>query len=276
MTELLGYCEKWKLSEPLKMAETITSSVYRVNYKNGFAALKILSAVGRRHEATAPSVLTHFNRDGAVGIFNFDDGAHLLEWVNGPHLKSLVEVADDHLASEVICDVLEKIHGNKVLCPTEIKNLKTHFRALFAMAEQAEDPLFKEGARVAARLLEDEQDIVLLHGDIHHKNILKSQTRGWLAIDPQGVIGERTYDLANAFFNPDDMASFVETESRIRTMCAIFSERLRLNPTRILEFAFAYGCLSSAWCIEAGQDPSRRMRIAAILQRVISDFSSDK
>lgn len=160
--------------------------------------------------------------------------------------------------------------------PADVGRLRTHFRALFETAAVASDPIFKNGARVAERLLQTEHDVVLLHGDIHHKNILNCPMRGWLAIDPQGVIGERTFDLANAFFNPDDKASLVETDSRIRSMCDIFSTRLQIDPLRILEFAFAYGCLSSAWCLEDGQNPERRIRISTLLQRAISASSKTK
>jgi streptomycin 6-kinase len=44
---------------------------------------------------------------------------------------------------------------------------------------------------------------VVLHGDIHHGNILDAGQRGWLAIDPKGLIAERGFDFANMFCNPD-------------------------------------------------------------------------
>ncbi|MBS0351162.1 MAG: hypothetical protein JSR33_08260 [Proteobacteria bacterium] len=36
---------------------------------------------------------------------------------------------------------------------------------------------------------------ILLHGDLHYANILWSEQNGWLAIDPQNVIGEREFDI---------------------------------------------------------------------------------
>ncbi|HKA75114.1 MAG TPA: aminoglycoside phosphotransferase family protein [Xanthobacteraceae bacterium] len=35
----------------------------------------------------------------------------------------------------------------------------------------------------------------LLHGDLHHDNILWDATRGWVAVDPKGVIGEPAYEF---------------------------------------------------------------------------------
>ena len=43
----------------------------------------------------------------------------------------------------------------------------------------------------------------VLHGDIHHDNILDFGKRGWLAIDPKRLQGERGFDYANLFCNPD-------------------------------------------------------------------------
>ena len=42
---------------------------------------------------------------------------------------------------------------------------------------------------------------VLMHGDFHHFNILSSE-RGWLMIDPKGVIGPAGYEVGPLLINP--------------------------------------------------------------------------
>jgi streptomycin 6-kinase len=44
---------------------------------------------------------------------------------------------------------------------------------------------------------------VLMHGDFHHFNILSSE-RGWLIIDPKGVIGPACYEVGPLLINPWD------------------------------------------------------------------------
>ena len=44
--------------------------------------------------------------------------------------------------------------------------------------------------RVHRRLCESQRDVRLLHGDLHHDNVLLDAGRGCLAIDPTGVTGE--------------------------------------------------------------------------------------
>jgi streptomycin 6-kinase len=44
--------------------------------------------------------------------------------------------------------------------------------------------------------------------DLHHYNVLSDSGRGWLAIDPKGLVGEVEYEVGAAIRNPiDAMAS---------------------------------------------------------------------
>ena len=70
------------------------------------------------------------------------------------------------------------------------------------MAKQ-EGGLMAECAAVADELLREQREIVVLHGDAHHGNVLDFGQRGWLAIDPKRVMGERCYDYVNVLCNPD-------------------------------------------------------------------------
>jgi streptomycin 6-kinase len=62
--------------------------------------------------------------------------------------------------------------------------------------------ILRIAAETAADLLATQRDVVVLHGDMHHENILKFSSRGWLAIDPKGLVGERGFDYANIFCKP--------------------------------------------------------------------------
>src|SRR5690606_27850285 len=125
------------------------------------------------------------------------------------------------------------------------------------------DGLYGEAATLAGRLLDAQSDIRPLHGDLHHDNILEGP-RGWLAIDPKGVLGDPAFDAANLFFNPLDRADLCMNPERIASMADVFARRLRLNPRHVLDHAFAYGCLSSAWHAEDGNhvEEARELAIA--------------
>ncbi|CAN5586831.1 aminoglycoside phosphotransferase family protein [soil metagenome] len=266
MMVLDSYIHKWKLSEIAKIAETPTSVVFRARYRDQIAVLKILTAVGMKSEASGARTLRHFAGRGAVNVFESDDGAWLMEFAGDVDLKSLVCAARDEEADEIACDVLDLLHANSTLAPVGLRNLQQNFRALFE-AEKSDTSIeiFRVAAQEARDLLSTTTDVVVLHGDVHHKNILFDSSRGWLAIDPQGLIGERTYDVANLFFNPDDLPDIVESRARIERQSETFSRRLNVSRERVLQMAFAYGCLSFAWSIEDGNPSKRRLRISQMV-----------
>lgn len=264
------YLSAWNLSSPLELAQTATSQIYQVKQGNSLAVLKLLTELGKRYESSSAQVLKVFNGQGAVQVLRSDDSALLLEQVDREKLSSLVYQGRDAEAAHIICDVLKKIHSYQGPCPT-VHDLKTQFRSLFQRGrKENSQSLFYKAAKVAEDLVVTETNKKLLHGDIHHTNILKSSTRGWLAIDPQSFFGEATYDVSNSFFNPDDRPEIVETKERLETLAQIFSERLQVNKKRVLQFAFAHGALSSSWQLDEGKRDDRRRRITELIGQVLA------
>ncbi len=74
-----------------------------------------------------------------------------------------------------------------------------------------------------ADLLASSAEPVLLHGDLHHGNILQSGDAAWVAIDPKGVIGEPAYEVGALLRNPmPDIASvpaLIESDSGAAAGC---------------------------------------------------------
>lgn len=50
--------------------------------------------------------------------------------------------------------------------------------------------------------LDSMSDVVVLHGDLHHWNILSAKREPWLALDPKGVMGEPEYEVDAWLRNP--------------------------------------------------------------------------
>ena len=90
----------------------------------------------------------------------------------------------------------------------------------------------------------------LLHGDLHHHNVLLDSHRGWLAIDPKGVVGEPAYEIGAALRNPYRQPEVFATPVTIRTRVDRFARVLRLDTTRILAWAFAQAVLATIWELE--------------------------
>ena len=90
---------------------------------------------------------------------------------------------------------------------------------------------------------------VLMHGDFHHFNILSSE-RGWLVIDPKGVIGPAGYEVGPLMINPWGSLSDGISDRLIRRRVDILHEHLGWERERILEWSLAHGILSAWWGIE--------------------------
>jgi streptomycin 6-kinase len=119
--------------------------------------------------------------------------------------------------------------------------------------------------RTRGRFLAEPRDVVALHGDVHHGNILDFGERGWLAIDPKRLQGERGFDYANMFCNPD----IGDPSHRIATLPDRFAKRLEIvveqsgmDRRRLLQWIIAWTGLSAAWIIGDGDNPEVDLQIA--------------
>ncbi|EPC5223465.1 TPA: aminoglycoside phosphotransferase family protein, partial [Klebsiella pneumoniae] len=115
-------------------------------------------------------------------------------------------------------------------------------------------------------LMSNASELRGLHGDLHHENIMFS-SRGWLVIDPVGLVGEVGFGAANMFYDPADRDDLCLDPRRIAQMADAFSRALDVDPRRLLDQAYAYGCLSAAWNAD-GEEEQRDLAIAAAIKQV--------
>lgn len=112
--------------------------------------------------------------------------------------------------------------------------------------------LVEAAQRIYLDLCATQRQPRLLHGDLQHYNVLFDADRGWLAIDPKGVVGEIEYEvgafLRNPFERPDLFLSHSAIERRLKQLTA----RLNLDYERAVAWSFAQAVLSAIWTIEDG------------------------
>lgn len=266
MDQLAIYQQKWSLEAPKRIATTPTSSVYLVERAGEPVVLKLLTETGIHDEQRGAIALCYFDGHGAVRLLDATDDAHLLEYAAGDDLIPMVEDGQDDDAARIIAEVVTRLHSVKNdPVPQELHTLRRRFRSLFERVKGDADATLVHGAQVAEKLLETEHNPVVLHGDIHHWNIRQS-ARGWLAIDPKGLFGERTYDLANALLNPVGMADVTQDEARFLRHAGIYAAALGVSLERMLAFAFAHACLSISWSIEDGQEYDDDFALARMME----------
>ena len=242
------YLAAWNLSDPQFLAQTMTSQIYTVTYETETVILKLLSP-SEIDEQRGAVALRYFDGHGAVRLIRYDQGAHLMEYAAGDELVTVVERGEDENATRIIAQVIQQLHSVPQNIPHDgLVMLEHWFEALFNKAtsdrQMGIDSIYVRSASLAKRLLVDQREVRVLHGDIHHRNI-RQTSRGWLTFDPKGLIGERTYDCANTLCNPE-MPELVHNETRLLTNATILADALALDLSRVLAFTYAYACLNAS------------------------------
>jgi streptomycin 6-kinase len=101
------------------------------------------------------------------------------------------------------------------------------------------------------------EELVLVHGDLHHGNVLRAKREPWLAIDPKPILGEREYDVRaplcdrrEALFASEDPSAHLR-----RRLDVLVSDLGLANARLALEWALA---VELTWCTsglsESGPD----------------------
>jgi streptomycin 6-kinase len=123
---------------------------------------------------------------------------------------------------------------------------------------QISERLVRDARRLYFDLCASQQRVRLLHGDLHHDNVLQDAKRGWLAIDAKGVVGELEYECGAALRNPWELRDLFTQPTTIAARVRCFGRELSLDAGRIRAWAWAQAVLSAIWTIEDGLEADAR------------------
>jgi streptomycin 6-kinase len=249
---------RWSLTKATPVVETPRSWIFRAE-QNGrnLAALKILKPIVAEEEGRGSRLLQWYAGDGAATVFDIHGDTIFMEWLDGGTLGDPVRAGRDDEGAIAIATVVANLHRPRDGVPDDLQALRDRFQTLFdtdvrSWPYTARD-LYARASGIALKLFDRPTALIPLHGDLHHDNILSSD-RGWLAIDPKGLLGDPAYDVANVFLNPMGAINIAADPRRIAARADILSERLGYPRKRILGWAAAHAALSACWNLATG-DP---------------------
>jgi len=261
------YLEQWGLNNPTLITKTATSHIYKVKDSDSTQVLKLYTPVGQKDESKGATFLALHNGNCAVRIHNYDNNACLMDYIDGPELKTMVEDGKDDEATKIIGETLNKLHALPVPKRHNFQTLEERWNALLNHPSDAPN-IIHHGAKIAKELLNNQHNIVLLHSDIHHENIMHSNEHDWIAIDAKGCLGDRAQDCANTFHNPNKILTL--NEDRLLRQVDILSQITNINHRHILRHAYVHGCLASCWTHESdGEYDLHVLETSAILKKHI-------
>jgi streptomycin 6-kinase len=260
-----AYLRRWDLVPDGAPIMTRTARLLPVS-RNGAPAMLKLSF--EQEERLGGVLMEWWAGDGAARVFARDDDALLLERATGKaSLTHFARSGRDDEACRILCATASRLHAPRSKPLPELIPLAEWFRDLAPAADKFGGILCRCAA-TARQLLADQREVCVLHGDLHHANVLDFGARGWLAIDPKRLIGDRAFDFANIFGNPDlaDPDHPVATDAaRFVWRLDIVAEAASLERTRLLRWILAWSGLSAAWFLNDGDPLSGiDLRIAAL------------
>jgi len=251
------YIACWQLTPDGAPLITPSSGLLPVRYQGKPAMLKIAVEAEEKH---GNLLMRWWDGSGAARVLAFAGDALLLERAEGTtSLAALARSGNDAEACRILCRAAARLHFPTNRPLPALVPLTQWFREL-APAAAAHGGILARCAATACALLAKPQDICVLHGDIHHGNVLHFGARGWLAIDPKGLHGERGFDYANIFCNPDPETA--TAPGRVAHRAAIIARAAGLERRRLLQWVLAYSGLSAAWLLADGAAPELPLSIA--------------
>lgn len=256
-----GGLARWGLEPDGAPLETHSSRLLPVR-QGGVPAM--LKWPRQPEERAGSRLMPWWEGDGAARVLAWDGDALLLERATGPlSLSVLARGGGDEAATRILCATAARLHAPRDRPPPELVPPERWFADLWPAAER-QGGWLAEAAATARDLLGAPRDPGVLHGDLHHDNVLDFGPGGWKAIDPKGLWGERGYDFANLLRNPDEATA--TAPGRLARQAALVAEAAGLEPRRLLRWGLAHAGLSTAWRLEeGGEPPALNRRVAEII-----------
>jgi len=250
MHELETKAAEWNVTLD-EIRETPTSLI-GLGVRDGVrVVLKITKQVG--DESHSGEVLKAYGGKGAVRVYESEPNAVLLErLVPGEQLVNLVRQSRDDEATNILAEVIAKLanHEAPIDCPTVTDWGRAFDRYLKSGDEQIPHEVVVEAREMYEELASSQRQTMLLHGDLQHYNVLFDNERGWVAIDPKGVIGELEYELSAALRNPIELPDVFANPVTINRRLETLTSKLNLDYSRALRWSYTQSILSAIWDIE--------------------------
>jgi streptomycin 6-kinase len=213
-------------------------------------------------EMAGARLMAWWDGEGAAPVLAHEGAALLMLRATGDgSLEDMARGGRDDEATRILCTAATRLHLPRARPLPPLVPLAQWFQALLARND-APASLLGHSAATARELLAAPRDMAVLHGDMHHGNVLDFGPKGWLAIDPKGLYGERGFDYANILSNPDRASA--RAPGRFARRIETIAEVSGIAQRRLLQWVLAWSGLSAVWSVQDGEDPGAAMAVAQL------------
>lgn len=203
--------------------------------------------------------LHYFAGNGCIELLQYDmkHGVMLLEQaIPGVMLDTLTMQGLDDQAVYICADIIDLLHSPAIVTPdlrklAKLSDRLNEYHEVRDIITANPDKyntfdldLFDHAENLFADLNVTTTETVVMHGDLHHYNILSARREPWLAIDPKGIIGDPAFELAAFMINP--LPQIVATSNLPQLLARridLFHEILGYPRQRIRDWCIAHAFL---------------------------------
>lgn len=242
-----SYIEKWQLSIEGPVEKLSYNYVVKVTDRKQRPLILKLGIPGK--DVTREIQVTEIysgERFAKLVAFDEADGVLLLERLEPGSMLS--EIKDEETAILHYVDIWKAIR----------RPAKPYLPSIYQWFNGLDEYMkrySKEGGPISVRLIERTRHYIkdiqatsagdeLLHGDLHHYNILYDQKHGWCAIDPKGAVGDVYFDFVPFLFNE------LHSPNILKRRVEGISSLLHINKKRLLKASIALLTLQTCWAVE--------------------------
>ncbi len=222
-----------------------------------------------RREDGALDALLALSGHGGVTVLAHDPttGATLMPRIRPGH--TLADVPEDE-AVDAFADLVLRLRGAEGTGQPIGEYIRPTLDAR-PLPPTLRPDLAADLARLARRLVETAPPPAFLHGDLHHFNVLRDGET-WVAIDPEGVVGDPAYECAAFLRNPvPELADSPDLPRLLHRRIVRLAERFGDPPERI----WGWATVRTAQCVSwSDASPFHRPWTVVLdaLDRLRSDF----
>lgn len=277
--ELQKLLQQWQLSNVRSFTHIAMPNNYVViAHSDQYKADVVLKVGPKKVIDQEIKALQYFQGDACVKLLVFDckfsdtNSALLLEYVQpGTSLKDLFLHHGEEASIEIFAQVVKKLHTNLYQnVDGNFKSVAQRLRLLhtFQSKNSRLTQLLPQAAKLSDQLVATQGKQYLLHGDLHHENILKrkidnisgedkgrksdeAESEDWVMIDPQGIVGELEYEVGAFIRNP--LFELLDQSNLEQLMLHRFerlSQLLNLDKQRIIDWSFVQAVLAACFTEE--------------------------
>lgn len=271
---LASWCERWEITlERRDLPDTVSMVLFGESARVGPVVLKVgppnvesRAELAATRAASGPGMVELVDADPDISLIM------LKRLFPGTMLRD-ADLSDEDATR--VAALRMKAFRRELSEPGDLTPLTRWTRALqdFTPVSRENFPndLVLRAKALLRDMLTNPRPASLLHGDLHHQNILWQEGAGWTTIDPKGLIGERGFDITAWMMNPWGFPNTPEFLELANRRLDILAAELGEDRDRLARWVVVFAALSLCWSLEVEQpeDPEGDIQMLVNASRLL-------